>query len=288
VFSRFIHSLICPASRYGPVSALLGNDGHSIHDLSASGHHESEILDSRTEFLENLEPLFPADSGGMSSAHSPMIFSPFDPPSFSQDTSSGVEDHAKASDVYASAYLESPPQFVQMAELERSPREQFCDPLPQEYASLQVQIELMAQENISTGKSPIAASHSGDDSADLEADYSGQSESGNSDEFTTPASYGGKEWYTSRYADGSLGDDLSTSEPARRIRGSNIPIPVPNLTKKSRGRPVPTSSSLVSAGGTKKTDRKYKCTAEGCEKCFIRSEHLKRHLRSIHTNEKRT
>ncbi|KAH9973308.1 hypothetical protein BGW80DRAFT_1498366 [Lactifluus volemus] len=32
--------------------------------------------------------------------------------------------------------------------------------------------------------------------------------------------------------------------------------------------------------------RMYRCSVEGCYKCFARGEHLKRHVRSIHTNEK--
>jgi hypothetical protein len=78
-----------------------------------------------------------------------------------------------------------------------------------------------------------------------------------------------------------------------------IPIPVPNLTKKSRGRRVPTMSSLedlrsaASGAGRKrqsmggKTARMYMCEVKGCGKCFARGEHLKRHVRSIHTYEKR-
>ncbi|KAF6748383.1 hypothetical protein DFP72DRAFT_820235 [Ephemerocybe angulata] len=103
-----------------------------------------------------------------------------------------------------------------------------------------------------------------------------------------------------------------------------VPVPVPNLTKKSRGRRVPTVSSLeelrkvaasateegasapaaaatttaTSARGRKtrgaaaagasgaKGSRMYLCDVEGCGKCFARGEHLKRHVRSIHTNEK--
>ena len=80
---------------------------------------------------------------------------------------------------------------------------------------------------------------------------------------------------------------------------SPIPIPVPNLTKKSRGRRVPTMSSLedirsaTSGAGKKrqgiggKTARMYLCEVKGCGKCFARGEHLKRHVRSIHTYEKR-
>lgn len=92
-------------------------------------------------------------------------------------------------------------------------------------------------------------------------------------------------------------------------------MPVPNLTKKSRGRKVPTvhegeiesdmDDYIPSARQHDTTDgrktkkgrggstngakggRTYKCTVEDCGKCFIRGEHLKRHIRSIHTNEKR-
>ena len=72
-----------------------------------------------------------------------------------------------------------------------------------------------------------------------------------------------------------------------------LPIPVPNLTKKSRGRRVPTMSSLEdirsAASGVRKrqTARMYMCEVKGCGKCFARGEHLKRHVRSIHTYEKR-
>ena len=90
------------------------------------------------------------------------------------------------------------------------------------------------------------------------------------------------------------------SQPASSSAASSpIPIPVPNLTKKSRGRRVPTMSSLedirsaASGAGKKrqgiggKTARMYLCEVKGCGKCFARGEHLKRHVRSIHTYEKR-
>ncbi|EJF67379.1 hypothetical protein DICSQDRAFT_47472 [Dichomitus squalens LYAD-421 SS1] len=62
------------------------------------------------------------------------------------------------------------------------------------------------------------------------------------------------------------------------------PVPVPNLTKKSRGRRVPTAQQVVNDGNVQK--RMYMCKVTGCGKCFARGEHLKRHVRSIHTNEK--
>ncbi|KJA14618.1 hypothetical protein HYPSUDRAFT_150144 [Hypholoma sublateritium FD-334 SS-4] len=32
--------------------------------------------------------------------------------------------------------------------------------------------------------------------------------------------------------------------------------------------------------------RTYVCVVPGCGKCFVRGEHLKRHVRSIHTHDK--
>jgi C2H2 transcription facotor len=44
---------------------------------------------------------------------------------------------------------------------------------------------------------------------------------------------------------------------------------------------------IIVQGGVQKNMRMYRCTVDGCYKCFARGEHLKRHVRSIHTNEKR-
>lgn len=63
-----------------------------------------------------------------------------------------------------------------------------------------------------------------------------------------------------------------------------FPTPVPNLTKKSRGRRVPTTETVDPVAQPDK--RYYVCKVEGCGKCFHRGEHLKRHIRSIHTHEK--
>lgn len=88
-------------------------------------------------------------------------------------------------------------------------------------------------------------------------------------------------------------DATPSVRPSRRASRSmgNIPVPIPNLTKKSRGRKVPTSNGepvyAASRDKTKKGVRTYTCHAEGCGKCFVRGEHLKRHIRSIHTDEKR-
>ena len=79
----------------------------------------------------------------------------------------------------------------------------------------------------------------------------------------------------------------SSSVRASRPCRLTAPVPVPNLTKKSRGRRVPTAPVFIVQGGVQKNMRMYRCTVDGCYKCFARGEHLKRHVRSIHTNEKR-
>jgi hypothetical protein len=81
----------------------------------------------------------------------------------------------------------------------------------------------------------------------------------------------------------------SGSGSVRPIRLCRLiaPVPVPNLTKKSRGRRLPTAPVFIVQGGVQKNMRMYRCTVQGCFKCFARGEHLKRHVRSIHTNERR-
>ncbi|KAK0465963.1 uncharacterized protein EV420DRAFT_1326386 [Desarmillaria tabescens] len=84
-------------------------------------------------------------------------------------------------------------------------------------------------------------------------------------------------------------DGLDDSNAPAERRGprsrANLPVPVPNLTKKSRGRRVPTTV-VLQPEDLKKDKRTYVCSVEGCGKCFHRGEHLKRHIRSIHTHEK--
>lgn len=85
------------------------------------------------------------------------------------------------------------------------------------------------------------------------------------------------------------GVPLTITVPPRhkRRRGQAGPVPVPNLTKKSRGRSVPTVPNQVIPYGVYKAQRSFVCVVTDCRKCFARGEHLKRHIRSIHTNEKR-
>lgn len=56
------------------------------------------------------------------------------------------------------------------------------------------------------------------------------------------------------------------------------------ITKRSRGRRVPNTPEEMTNIG--KSGKVYTCKVPGCGKLFKRSEHLKRHIRSIHTNEK--
>ena len=56
------------------------------------------------------------------------------------------------------------------------------------------------------------------------------------------------------------------------------------ITKRSRGRRVPNNPDELNNLG--KSGKVYTCKVPGCGKCFKRSEHLKRHIRSIHTDDK--
>ena len=80
-------------------------------------------------------------------------------------------------------------------------------------------------------------------------------------------------------------------KPRKNARTLPIPVPVPNLTKKSRGRRVPTVQAITTSSRSQRdatlNARIYLCDVSGCGKCFARGEHLKRHIRSIHTHEKR-
>ncbi|KAF8917105.1 hypothetical protein CPB85DRAFT_1374420 [Mucidula mucida] len=82
----------------------------------------------------------------------------------------------------------------------------------------------------------------------------------------------------------------TSSSSQRRSRAPAtlpVPVPVPNLTKKSRGRHVPTvGQEQKRSGGDAAKARIHTCKVDGCGKCFARGEHLKRHIRSIHTHEK--
>ncbi|KAI0220561.1 hypothetical protein L0F63_005883, partial [Massospora cicadina] len=60
------------------------------------------------------------------------------------------------------------------------------------------------------------------------------------------------------------------------LKQRSLPIPTP----KTRGRRASTRSE------THDVSRQFTCAVEDCNKVFKRSEHLKRHVRSIHTLEK--
>ncbi|KAG6874676.1 hypothetical protein C0992_007004 [Termitomyces sp. T32_za158] len=62
--------------------------------------------------------------------------------------------------------------------------------------------------------------------------------------------------------------------------GVDAEIPSPKGKKKALA-PSPC------AGAAAKSLRTYTCDVDGCGKLFARGEHLKRHIRSIHTYEKR-
>ncbi|GAA6000275.1 hypothetical protein JCM10207_007935 [Rhodosporidiobolus poonsookiae] len=79
--------------------------------------------------------------------------------------------------------------------------------------------------------------------------------------------------------------------PTKRSRGRRPPCtPDLDLDPDAIDDPnaQPTDAQLAWVGTTKtgKPRKVFVCKVPGCGKCFKRSEHLKRHVRSIHTNEK--
>lgn len=70
---------------------------------------------------------------------------------------------------------------------------------------------------------------------------------------------------------------------ARRGTKLELPVPVPGLTKNSRGRTVPKKTEST----FEDVSRPFWCHVEDCDKLFSRGEHLKRHISSIHTDDKR-
>lgn len=80
------------------------------------------------------------------------------------------------------------------------------------------------------------------------------------------------------------------SQPAATVRGNKrrgtrlaTPVPIPGLTKNSRGRTVPKKRETV----VRDPSRPFWCAVEDCDKLFSRGEHLRRHVVSIHTKDKR-
>ena len=128
-----------------------------------------------------------------------------------------------------------------------------------------------------------SGSGSGESEHDHDEDDDGEFVQGSSGSRAVRARRYDAEYAGSPGTSTSLGSaSASVSAGSRRLAP---PVPVPNLTKKSRGRRVPTAQQVVSEGTMQK--RGYMCKVAGCGKCFARGEHLKRHVRSIHTNEKR-
>lgn len=80
----------------------------------------------------------------------------------------------------------------------------------------------------------------------------------------------------------SSSDSSSPLSPPSSRRSSTKPTQVKSTLKgaRSRGRRVSNSPSVAG-------QKMFTCTHDDCGKIFKRSEHLKRHIRSIHTLEKR-
>ena len=75
-------------------------------------------------------------------------------------------------------------------------------------------------------------------------------------------------------------EDQGSASSASVIADSDTKTPGRSRRKVSR---IPTPVASIDPAG----NRTYVCAVAGCGKCFVRGEHLKRHVRSIHTYDKR-
>ncbi|VDC04182.1 unnamed protein product [Peniophora sp. CBMAI 1063] len=116
--------------------------------------------------------------------------------------------------------------------------------------------------------------------------------------------------------------DAGGAPVRRRPPRTRLPVPTPNVSRPSRGRHVPTAPGAAADGveqpvatpasslgsvsdgerptpapqrakgkaavkeGEEVGARVFVCEVEGCGKCFRRREHLKRHMLSLHTNDR--
>ncbi|ORX62704.1 hypothetical protein DM01DRAFT_147122 [Hesseltinella vesiculosa] len=81
-------------------------------------------------------------------------------------------------------------------------------------------------------------------------------------------------------------DDLKISKPAKKAKKVKAALASHPRVRK----PKPSSAVLTTALSPASDDfsaKLFLCTESDCDKVFKRSEHLKRHIRSIHTKEKR-
>jgi len=75
------------------------------------------------------------------------------------------------------------------------------------------------------------------------------------------------------------GMQLQQDPQEYQLMSSSLPSPPQKTTGKSRGRRMTNKP-------TKPGTKSFECTYAGCGRVFKRSEHLKRHIRSIHTLER--
>ena len=78
--------------------------------------------------------------------------------------------------------------------------------------------------------------------------------------------------------DDDYGDDYESGDQDQSRRSSST---------RSRKRKANTTNTPEMSKTPSGENRTFVCVVPGCGKCFVRSEHLKRHVRSIHTHDKR-
>jgi hypothetical protein len=172
----------------------------------------------------------------------------------------------------------SPVRFVHLSELSAPSAAAAQAPSQKASGSRSRQSRRPRTEDFPSGEEENSEA---DGQGDLSSEYV---PSDNEDSFGRTGRISGRSRHTrKRSRSAALSLELASCIPPGPLP---LPVPVPNLTKKSRGRKVPISFDFLEDGASDKT-RVYLCKVPDCGKRFVRAEHLKRHVRSIHTYDKR-
>jgi hypothetical protein len=280
------HCLLTDAMNYplfSTTSSSASSPGHSPFDFGPTLEHEhAAIWDIPSLGFTNPDTMAYTDANGLSPTtsqkhhHAQHLFDPPPCPSLSSDSSS-------LSSSYTSP-LEPPTlsRYVHLSELSGAPHP--LDPaLGPRTRTRAASFDGGGEEGSSDYAPSDSPSHDGGDYPPrMPPARGGRGSRGRGARGARGAGAGRPSVRGTSRALASL--DLSPVGPLP------VPVPVPNLMKKSRGRKVPSSEpddDSAGAGGGAPDRRTYVCQVPGCGKCFIRGEHLKRHVRSIHTYDKR-
>ena len=188
-----------------------------------------------------------------------------------------------SSPIYHAGSLSSSSSFIPLLQ----PPTQVCDPKTLDSSILMEQPLVEAGPSSQAGGSRrTRTSFYRASTADSDYSLSGESQVDDKNDGSDGKPFARKKARSARMAHAAhpyLRPAPKAKSVARRETKLELPVPVPGLTKNSRGRTVPKKTECVFEDGS----RPFWCNVADCDKLFSRSEHLKRHISSIHTNDRR-